>query len=186
MRIRALIATMLALGGAPVLPGAPALAQESASHKLEEQVVNAGGHPADGVSPSSASHRLTLGALGDPLSLTTLSGPTTMLSGGFGAPYPPPGEVMGLMFTDATSLVWLSEHSAGSYNLYRDDVGALGGLGYGDCVQQDLASPATTDTDAVPLGGAFFYFITVENRLGDEGIKGFDSSGALRAGTVCP
>jgi hypothetical protein len=36
------------------------------------------------------------------------------VSGGFIAAYPAPGEVLGLLFVDATTLEWSPEHSAGS------------------------------------------------------------------------
>jgi hypothetical protein len=32
----------------------------------------------------------------------------------------------------------------------------------------------------------FFYLVTVENRLSEEGTKGFDSGGGERTGSACP
>lgn len=168
------------------LVGWPALAQQSASHRLEEHSFNAGGHPAAGVSPVSASHRLTLGSIGEPFPLRRYFGATVLVDGGFVVPYMPPGEVLNVNFTDPTTLVWDPEVSAGRYNLYRDALGSLSGLGFGGCTEQNLAAATTTDATPVPADEGFFYLVTVENRLGEEGTKGFHSGGLERTGTVCP
>jgi hypothetical protein len=104
----------------------------------------------------------------------------------FGNAYPPPGEVTGLQFTDATTLAWSPEHSAGSYNVYRDALTALTGGGYGTCWEQETPAATVTDADPVPAGNGFFYLVTAENRLGEEGTKGRDSDDALRGGDACP
>jgi hypothetical protein len=163
-----------------------ALAQESASYRLDEHVFNAGGHPADGVEPVSASYRMSLDAMGDSLVPMSLSSASYRLDGGFGSAYPPPGEVLNLVFLDDENLAWDPERSAGTYDLYRDVVGALPGLGYGACQQQDLPSAGATDTDLAPTGQSFFYLVTVSNRLGEAGTKGFDGGDGEREGTVCP
>ena len=108
------------------------------------------------------------------------------MDGSFVAGYPPPGEIAGLSFSDVETLVWSTERSAGVYNIYRDSMSSLSSLGYGICEQQGLLTATTTDTDAVPVGEGFFYLVTVENRLGEEGTKGLDSSDTLREGNVCP
>ena len=46
----------------------------------------------------------------------------------------------------AETLAWGAEPSVGTYNLYRDLMSDLSGLGYGDCEQQEIADPTTTDT----------------------------------------
>jgi hypothetical protein len=94
--------------------------------------------------------------------------------------------VSDLRFTVPTTLVWEPEPSAGRYNLYRAALGTLGGLAYGACAQQDLTSATTNDATAVPAGSGLFFLVTVENRLREEGSKGFRSSGTERTGTVCP
>jgi hypothetical protein len=177
---RITIAVVLALAHAP------ALAQQSASHRLEEHAFNAGGHPAAGIGPTSASHRLTLGSLGESIAPWTLLGASTGLAGGFVAAYPPPGEVTDLVFPDKTTLVWNPEPSAGGYNLYRASLDTLDDLTYGACAQQGVASATTTDTTPVAAGNGVFFLVTVENRLGEEGTKGFRAGGVERTGTVCP
>jgi len=181
-----MIRTAMLVGLGLVFGAAPAAAQQSASHTLEEHVFNAGGHPAAGVSPASASHRITLGSLGDALAAPVLVGATSELSGGFVLAYPPPGEVEGLRFTDPATLVWDAERSAGRYNLYRAEVSTLGGLAYGTCAELGLGAPTTTDATPVAPGSGLFFLVTVENRLGEEGTKGYRGDGAERTGTVCP
>jgi hypothetical protein len=77
-------------------------------------------------------------------------------------------------------LTWPAERSAGVYNLYRDDTSD----GFGSCEEQDIAGTTTTDT-ATPTA-AFFYLVTVQNRLAEEGTKGFQSNATERLGAVCP
>ena len=93
---------------------------------------------------------------------------------------------MGLVFEDKDTLAWEPEKSVGDYNLYRDRVSDLAGLGYGTCEQWDLADETATDTDPVPAGDGFFYLVTAENRLDEEGTKGTDGAGTRRKGNVCP
>ncbi|RMH70289.1 MAG: hypothetical protein D6685_00265, partial [Bacteroidetes bacterium] len=49
---------------AALLPGT-AVARQSASCRMDEHVLNQGGRPADGVTASSASYRVSLGSLGE-------------------------------------------------------------------------------------------------------------------------
>jgi len=49
-----------------------------------------------------------------------------------------------------------------------------------------LPANSTTDGGPVSVGDGFFYLVTVVNRLGEEGGKGFRSDGTERLGTVCP
>ena len=163
-----------------------ALAQESPSYKLTEHTFNAGGHPSGGIVLTSASYKISLDAVGDSVVSRVLSSTSYHMDGGFISGYPPPGEVMGLNFTDVETLVWSPERSAGVYNFYRDLMSSLVSLGYGTCAQQDLIAATTTDNDPVPDGDGYFYLVTVENRLGEEGTKGLDSSDTVREGNVCP
>jgi hypothetical protein len=163
-----------------------AFSQQSESYKLSEHTLNGGGHPADGTVLASTSYRIKLDALGDALVGPGLASASFRMDPGFVAPYPPPGEVTGLRFADPTTLAWDAERSIGDYNLYRDLLSNLSGLGYGTCLRQRIPDEATTDNDAVPLGDGFFYLVTAENRLDEEGTKGADSTGLTRTGTACP
>ena len=177
---RALTFLVLFLGGA-------VLAQESASFKLTEHAFNAGGSPKDGVVLTSTSFQVTLSALGDTAAATASTSASFQLDGGFTTGYPPPGEVLLLLMNaDAQTLVWSPEGSVGSYNLYRDFLSNLSGLGYGSCEQQNLTDMMTTDTDSLAIGEGYFYLVTAENRLSEEGTKGFDSDLTERMGLTCP
>jgi hypothetical protein len=165
--------------------GLPARAQ-SPGYKISDYTFNAGGHPHQGTVMSSASYRITLDALGDSVAGIGLAQGPYHMDGSFGAGYPPPGEVHGLIFADKQTLEWSPEMSAGDYNLYRDSMSVLSGLGYGMCLQQDLTGATTTDGDTPSSGDGYFYLVTVENRLDEEGTKGFRSNGDQRQGNVCP
>jgi len=165
----------------------PALAQESSSYKLNEHTFNAGGNPADGTVLASASYKITLDAIGEGLVATGLSSPSHHMDAGFGFAYPPPGEVSKLRFTDSLTLVWNPEKSVGAYNLYRGLVDGLDGTVYGSCEEPDIASNTTTDSDVVPDGNGYFYLVTAENRLDEEGTLGTDSASGERSNTgACP
>ena len=162
-----------------VLVVTPLAAQQSSSYKLAEHTLNAGGHPEGGAVLTSASYRISLDSIGEGLAGVGMNSPSYSMDGSFGACYPPPGEVHGLRFTDAQTMVWNPEKSVGLYNLYRDDLGEVSAGG--NCLQQDLAGETATDTDPVEVGEGFFYLVTAKNRLGEEGSKGFG-----RTGNVCP
>ncbi len=180
---RAWIVTTVATVAAGIT-AAPA--QQSASYQLEEQVLNAGGHPSAGISPASTTYRITRGSIGDSLLGGTLASSSFQIGGGFLAAYPPPGEVAGLDLPAPSTLVWDPEHSAGVYNVYRSAVSTLPGLAYGACDQAGLTATSTTAGGNPAPGIGFFYMVTVENSLGEEGTKGFQAGGARRAGTTCP
>jgi len=175
------------LAALSVFAALPLHAQQSASFKLDEGVLNAAGHPEQGSTPSSPGFEVTLDAVGDAVAGASLSSPSFRVDGGFAASYPPPGEVHGLRFDDAVTLGWDSERSVGTYNLYR---GALAGLpaDYGACEQFGIATSSTTDTGTpTPGGTGFFYLITARNRLREDGTKGFDSNGQERpTPAACP
>ena len=163
-----------------------AYAQQSASFKLEESVLNAGGHPEGGTILASAGFRMTLDALGEGVVAVSLSGPSFRMDAGFMSGYMPPGEVHGLKFVDAQTLAWNPERSVGVYNLYRDELTTLG-TSFGTCEQPGLSHPTATDTDPVIPGQTFFYLVTVENRLSEEGTNGFRGDGSERPNDdACP
>ena len=172
---------------AALLLGVPAFAQQSASFKLEEHTFNAGGHPSDGVVLASASYKITLDAIGDSVAGRILASASYHMDGSFVMGYPPPGEVHGLYLTDSQTLVWQPEKSIGVYNLYRGLVDDLDGTVYGFCEEPDIALHTTTDSDPVPVGNGYFYLVTAENRLDEEGTLGTRSTGAERPNTgACP
>ncbi len=163
-----------------------AMAQQSASFRLTEYTFNAGGHPLDGAQPSSAAFRITLDAIGTPVGAVSPSSASFRTSSGFLSAYLPPFELSGLVFTDHQTLRWNAEANSLSYNLYRDSLGMLSGMGFGDCHESDLASTTATDGDPVPAGGGFFYLVTGRNRVQEDGSKGLGSDGTEREGNVCP
>jgi hypothetical protein len=175
------IAPLLALLCVAGLAGA----QESASYKLNEHTMNEGGNPDGGAVLESASYKLTLDAIGDSVAEAgTLSSDNYQVEAGFVPPYPPPGETLNLLFTDAQTLVWSSEKSVGAYRLFR---GLLTDLpaDYGDCTQRLFANTAT-DASAPASGQTYFYLVTAENRLEEEGTMGEDSTPAERPNTSPP
>jgi hypothetical protein len=163
-----------------------ALAQQSASFRLAEHTLNAGGRPAGGTVVVSASHSITLDAVGDAVTPGRLAGASFQLGGGFVSPYPPPGEVAGLRFTSATTLAWAPEPTAGTYNFYRGALASLGGLGYGACRTSAVAGTTTADPDVAPAGNGYFYLVTAANLLAEEGTKGFGSAGERPNPSPCP
>lgn len=164
----------------------PSAAQQSASYKLSDSVFNAGGHPAGGAVMTSASFKISLDSIGDGIVGTGMTASSFAMDASFGVCYPPAGEVRGLRFSDASTLVWAPEKSTGDYNLYRDSLAGLSAGGYGNCLQQDLPDETAIDGAPVPAGDGFFYLVTAENLLGEEGTKGTDSGGMRRTGGVCP
>jgi hypothetical protein len=165
----------------------PAMAQTSASYRLTEHAFNAGGRPDDGSVPMSPNLKISLDAIGDAALGQTLSSANYRMDGGFAGRYPPPGETRGLLFTTKDILQWDPERSVGVYNLYRDDLSALSGLGYGACEQYGITGQTANDTDEPSAGNGYFYLVTAENRLGEEGTKGYDSDNAKRGNPApCP
>lgn len=179
--IRRMVASTLVM-----LLGGTTAAQVSGSYRLEEHAINAAGHPQQGTILTSSSFRVSLDALGDAVLGPTLGSDSFRVDGGFAVAYGPPLEVEGLVFVDHDLLQWDANPSAVTYNLYRDPLSALPGT-YGACLAADLPSNSTSD-DAVPVPGeAWFYLVTAENRLREEGPKGTDSAGNPRsASPACP
>lgn len=171
--------------------GTPLPAQTGTTYRLEEQTLNAAGHPDSGSVMTGTGHRMTVDAVGDAVTAYGLTGASFTLDSGFGAAYPPPGPVSALIFTAKTELEWAPEGSPhGRYNLYRDLMSNLDGLGYGACEQQGITGTTATDADAAPGGDGFFYLVTAVNALAEEGTKGFQGDGGVpgpeRTGAACP
>ena len=164
-----------------LLAAGPGLAQSSAGYTLDEHTLNQGGGSA-----SSASFRISMSSLGEGLTGPTPASPSYAMDAGFVIAYRPPVEVQGLQFLDHDNLEWTADPAAASYNLYRDLVSSLSGLGYGHCSQQELGAPSANDGDVSPAGDGYFYLATAVNRLSEEGGKGADSESTERSGTTCP
>lgn len=179
MRYRVVLMVLL-------LVSASAAAQQSSNYKMDEHALNAGGSPDGGVTLGSPGFSITLSSLGDGLLAATPASLSFQVQGGFVGGHPPAGEVRNLVFTDEVNLQWDPALSAGTYNVYRDLTSNLGALGYGNCTQPDLAGASAQDADALPLGQAYFYLVTVDDMLLQEGSKGFQSGGTERLGTHCP
>jgi hypothetical protein len=178
---RLLVFLLLALALCPA-----ALAAESASHKLNEYVFNAGGHPLGGSVSASASRRITLDSVGEGVVGGVSSSASFKMDGGFVSAYPPPGEVTDLLFSNKITLVWDPDKSVGRYNLYRNLISTLPGE-FGVCRPPQILTETTTDTDIPAVSTSYFYLVTAENRLDEEGTKGFQSNGAERGNPApCP
>ncbi len=154
-----------------------AFAQTSSNYQNKEHVINSGGDPAPTL--ASANYQITLSSIGDGLSLTAMSSSSYQVDGGFAGSYPPPGEVMNLMFSDKTNFYWDTEPSVGNYNVYRGNVAELTS-GYGSCFAQGLTATTASDTEAPPAGQCYFYLVTAENMIAEEGTMGNNSSAEKR------
>jgi len=161
--------------------GAAASAQTSTSYDLAENSFNSGGSPAAGAAASSASYQLSIGAIGT-INARGLTSASFALDAGLVGVYPPPLEVTGLVFTSTTDLEWDPFPGIGTYNVYRGPISSFS-PSYGSCTQTGLTTNSATDGDTVPPSG-FFYLVTAENRLAQEGTKGSNGPGQ-RLGTFC-
>jgi hypothetical protein len=165
---------------------APAAAQQSASYKMTESTFNAGGDPLNGASAASASFRIRLDALGDAVVGVGGASASFHMDAGFADVYAPPGEVRNQRFTNASSMTWDADKTAGVYEVYRGALGSFPG-GFGTCFQSSIAGPAATDATVPALGQGWFYIATAKNRLGEEGTKGHDSGNTMRPNNApCP
>ena len=162
------------------------IAQESPSYKLKEHVFNAGGNPDGGAVLVSAGFHVKLDAVGEAVSGSSLGSPSYHMDGGFVLAYPPPGEVRNLRFSNKTTLLWDPERSAGYYDIYRDLLSTLPG-NFGACLQHDIAAETAVDAGTPGVGTGYFHLVTAENRLDEEGTKGFRSNGTERGNPApCP
>jgi hypothetical protein len=159
------------------------MAQSSANFEIKAQALNAGGQP---VTVGSADFQIRLGSIGDSLAAVALGSASFGLDSGFGLSFSPPGEVTGVRFDDHVTLAWNPEKSTGAYNLYRNLLSAIS-PGFGACNQSNLPAETATDADVPGAGTGFFYLVTAENVLDEEGTKGFQSSTVERANAApCP
>jgi hypothetical protein len=159
-------------------------AQTSPSYQNKEHTVNGGGNPTPVL--ASTNYKITLSSIGEGISGAGMSSPGYQIDGGFVPPYPPPGEVLDLWFTNKTTMGWDPEPSVGSYDVYRGSVSGLP-ASYGTCLTQGLTATQATDATVPAAGQCFFYLITAENRIAEEGTMGKDSAGTPRPNTApCP
>lgn len=164
----------------------PARAQSSASYKLNEQSVNAGGDPRNGIVLVAPSYRVTFDSIGAALAGAAWASTSYRIEAGFPAALAPPGEVGGLGFVSSMMLAWSPERSAQSYAVYRSTVDTLE-LGTGDCFAPSVLGEAAVDDSEPAVGSAYFYLVTSRNRLDEEGTKGFRSDRTERANPdPCP
>jgi hypothetical protein len=180
MKKRSIAMTSLVL----LVAATAAMAQSSASYRLEESVFNAGGHPSQGMTMSSASFRISMDSVGEGIVAMNLASASYGMDSGFGPAYRPPGIIEGLHFVATDTMLWDADPAAGSYNVYRDKLVYIDN--YGTCFRQGLVSARAVDTEIPDKEVTFFYLVTAVNRLDEEGGKGSDSDGATREGNWCP
>jgi len=165
----------------------PAAAQQSASFRLEEHALNAGGRPAEAVVGSSANFRVTLESIAGPISHLTATSASFRGEGGFVPPLRPPGEVRELRLPGPDQLTWAGERSVGTFELYRDALGAVGVDPYGVCLQNDITGTTAQDPETPATGAGYLYLVAAVNRLGERGTLGQASSGQTREpSSACP
>jgi len=185
------IVEVLGLAALAVLVSAtPVGAQQSASFALEGSTFNEGGRPANGVVAQSASFQITLDAVGETVPTLESLSANFGLSGGIVSAYAPPAEVQTMAFGpgagSATTVLWSPIPTAVRYDIYRGPTGRLPGT-YGSCLASNLVGSPYNDPVAPGSGTIFFYLVTGENRLGEEGTKGYQSNGTVRtAAPACP
>ena len=165
-----------------------ALAQTSTSYKVTEFVLNEGGHPSPVL--GSTSYRVTLDSIGEGLVQTGMHSTSYAMDAGFVPPYRSPSEVVNVLFQkDRKTIVWTADKSAGDYNVYRDAFSLLPGT-WGHCWASLLQTATAVDTTVPPPNPkprGFFYLVTAENLLDEEGTKGYTSAGAERPNAIpCP
>ncbi len=161
-------------------------AQQSPTYKLEEHAFNSGGEPGGDNQMISKSFKITLASIAEPASAIYLSSAGFRMDVGFDPIFPAPGEVAGLGFTNKTDMTWSVEHSAGTYNLYRQVLSSFVTGTALDCLQKGYVTPSAQDLDPAPTADGFAYLVTVRNRLREEGTTGQASTGLPRATVPCP
>lgn len=164
-----------------------ALAQSGPTYRLEELTMNAGGHPADGVGLTSSSYRMSLDALGEASVAPRLRGSVYSMDAGFARCFPPPAEVQQVVvLADKTTFAWAPDPSVGAYRVYFGDVRNVR-WDEGTCLMAGIDPEFTTPDHFPEPGETFFYLITAQNTLLEEGTTGYDSAGTPRDAPVpCP
>ena len=148
--------------------------------------MNAGGHPRNGIGLSSANYRMSLDAIGETPIAPVLFSTAYSMDVGFARCFPPPREVQQITVLDKTMFAWTPERSVGTYRVYRGDLHELP-FGHGACPIADVGVEYVPLEEVPDVGEQFFYLVTAENTLLEEGIIGYDSAGAARAAAgPCP
>jgi hypothetical protein len=158
-----------------LLLSSPLWAQQSANYTIEQGTLNNGGNPAPTL--TSTGYQMTLDSIGDSVAGPAISSAGYGLEPGFIPTYAPPGEVKNLRFTTSTSFGWTPERSVGTYNTYRGVIGSF--TSYGSCLHSALATNSDTDSGEPSGGAGWFYVVSAENRLAEEGVTGYNSSGTV-------
>lgn len=154
-----------------------AYSQQSASFRIEQGAFNNGGNPVPVL--SSPDGQITLDCVGDGISTTGVSSASHSADPGLPGEYRPPGEVLNIRFSDNVTFSWNSEASVGTYNVYRGDLSNLAS-GYGACFSQGLNGTLAIDAGSPSAGQCYFYLVTAENRVAEEGTMGKRSDGTPR------
>jgi hypothetical protein len=183
MRIRTIPLLALVLATASL----DAASQTSVSYKLTEHILNEGGQPSQEGVMVSSSFKLSLDALGEAVAAPALTSAAYHLAGGFVDAYLPPGEVTSIrLLSDHQTLEWDWDPASTAYNVYRDLVSTLAGE-FGKCAVSRVTTNSWTDPTPPAAGTGYFYLVTGENRLWQEGTKGYRSSGLERSNSSpCP
>lgn len=179
-------AATLALMAAAAAPAA--FGQQSASYRLTEAVFNSGGHPGPGGAVTSPSYLVRMDAIGGSFSDHRLTGASFQLAGDFISAYPPPSPVTGLGFSASNALQWNQERSAGVYNVYRGTLSTPPlASDMSTCLLSGLTSRSAPDPATPPPMTAFYYLVSAENLLGEEGPSRVDASGVPHSpSNPCP
>lgn len=185
--IPAWLAAAVLLG---VLMAVPAAAQSSASYEIQDASLNSGGDPRVAVVLGSPHFHISVDSIGDGVVRSGLTSTSFHMDSGFVSRHPPRPEVTGLrlalLVSPNTQLQWDPLPSASTYQVYRGALSDLPGT-YGTCFASGLTSTSTTDASVPALGQGFFYIATARNALGEEGPKGFQSTGLEQANPQpCP
>ena len=101
-----------------------------------------------------------------------------------------PSEILGLQFSNSTTLEWSAPQGSGGlivvYDLVRSDGPTSFGAG-ATCVTSDTPIASWSDPSTPALGHAYFYVVRAQSACaGGEGSLGSSSSGAPRTGRNCP
>lgn len=160
--------------------------QTSASYRLTEYTFNNGGNPSPAL--TSTHYRISFDALGDGILGGRLSSASYKADSGFVSYFPPPGEVLNLRFSNATTMAWTPEQSVGKYDVYWGPLSGLPAGDYGDFASCGLGSNTAADpSGAPPPGTAYFFLVSANNTLNEEGTLGQRSDGTTRANPgLCP
>lgn len=147
---------------------------------------NAGGRPASGLIATSAGFRMTVDSIGAAVRDAGATSASFKVRNGMTPTANAPGEVRDLRFTDPLTLAWDPDGSTAAYNVYRGTTSTLPG-GFGSCYQSGLTATQLGEAAGPPPAVAWFYFVTAENALAEEGTKGLTSTGAERSNLApCP